>query len=401
MHLNNIDAVKMSLSIKHGGFMRHILRIAALFSILIALVLVTNAPASASSSPLHEKSNSFEHIFYIMMENHAANEIFGNTADAPFTNKLASQYAISTDYFGVTHPSSPNYLAAISGSFQGIWDDCAAGANVTCAPTEFGPGSGYTNQELLTPQEIATATSTPHMFSGKTIVDQLETHNLTWKAYMQSMPYTGYTGAAYPIINGKPVQLYVQKHNPFEYFSSIRNNEERMDKIVPLTQFFQDLSSGNVPNFVWISPDTCNDMHGISPSAAKALGIPACGYPASGLDHSIIQLGDQFLQSTVSEIMASRAWNERSAIVIAWDEDDFTGYAGCCHSPTGVDGVTLGGANAPAMVITSHDADHLVDSTNPYNHYSLLATIEKLWHLGCLANACGFHGSQLMTKFFE
>jgi len=336
-----------------------------------------------------------------MMENHSTSEIFGNTVDAPYINMLASKYGIAENYFGVTHPSSPNYLAAISGSFQGIWDDCAAGATVTCAPTEFSPTSGYTNgQELLTPQEIASATSTPHWFSSKTIVDQLEAHNLSWKAYMQSMPSTGFTGAASPTINGQAVQLYVQKHNPFEYFTDVRNNPARMQKIVPFSQFGLDLANNTVPNFTWISPDTCNDMHGIAPSSAQLLGIPACGYPSSGLDHSIIQLGDDFIQSTVSEIQASRAWTENSAIVIVWDENDFSGYSGCCHSPTGVNGVTLGGANAPAIVITSKDVDHIVDTSTPYNHYSLLATIEKLWHLGCLNQSCGFSDKQLMTKFF-
>ncbi len=383
--------------------MRRLLGFLTAFALLLSTLLIsTSAPVQAAS--YHEESKTPEHIFYIMMENHATNEIFGNTADAPYINMLASKYNIALNYYGVTHPSSPNYLAAISGSFQGIWDDCPAGATVTCAPQEFGPTSGYTTQELLTAQEIASATNTPHMFSGQTIVDQLEAHGLTWKAYMQSMPSVGYTGANYPNIqqNGKtvPISLYVQKHNPFMYFSDIRNNAARMQNIVPLTQLYTDLSANTVPNFVWISPDTCSDMHGIAPSQAKLINNPQCAYPASGLDHSIIKLGDNFIQSAVSTIMSSRVWNDRSAIVITWDEDDYAGYAGCCHSPTGVNGVTLGGASAPFMVITSKDADHIVDSTTPYNHYTLLATIEKLWHLGCLNQACGFPHKQLMTKFF-
>jgi phosphatidylinositol-3-phosphatase len=135
-----------------------------------------------------------------MMENHSTDEIFGNTADAPFTNRLTSRAAVSTDYFGVTHPSLPNYLAAISGDFQYIWDDCAAGPTVTCAPEEFGPTSGYTNgQEWLTPQQIAQATNTAHWFNDTTIVDQLEAHGKSWKAYMQSLPYSGYTGEYSPV----------------------------------------------------------------------------------------------------------------------------------------------------------------------------------------------------------
>ena len=95
-------------------------------------------------------------------------------------------------------------------------------------------------------------------------------------------------------------------------------------------------------------------------------------------DHKIIQLGDNFLQATVTSIMASHAWKERSAIVIVWDEDDYAGYAGCCYSPIGVNGAKLGGASAPFMVITSRGAHHFVDNTTPYNHYVLLATLEKL-----------------------
>jgi phospholipase C len=387
--------------------MRRLIRMAAASAMLLSLLFVlTVSPAGATPLQQSNGGGQYQHIFYIMMENHAADEIFGNTADAPYINQLAAQYSIALNYYGVTHPSSPNYLAAISGSFQGIWDDCKAGQTVTCAPEEFGPDSGYTEgKELLTPAEIASATATPHWFSGKTIVDQLEDHGLSWKAYMQSMPYAGYTGEYYPIlqVNGQPtvVKLYAQKHNPFMYFSDIRDSSERMNKIVPLTQLAEDLNSNNVPNFVWISPDQCHDMHGISAASARLINDPGCATPASGLDHSVIQQGDTFLSTLIPEIMQSKAWTEKSAIIITWDEDDYAGFSGCCHSPTGVNGVTLGGASAPFIAITSHDNDQVIDSSTQYNHYSLLATIEKLWGLGCLANACGFSSSQLMTKFFE
>jgi phosphatidylinositol-3-phosphatase len=141
-------------------------------------------------------------------------------------------------------------------------------------------------------------------------------------------------------------------------------------------------------------------MHGVSTSNAQYVGIPGCAFPASGLDHSIIKLGDDYLKSTVSEIMASQAWHEKSAIVIVWDENDYTSFAGCCYSPRGVNGVILGGSNAPFMVITSKDKEHYVNSTTPYNHYTLLATIQQLWGLGCLERSCGFSNSELMTSFF-
>jgi hypothetical protein len=347
------------------------------------------------------------HIFYIMMENHGTPEIIGNTADAPFINQLASQYGVAQNYFGVTHPSLPNYLAAISGDFQGIWDDCAAGSTVTCAPEEFVPNSGdATASLLLTPAEVASATKTPHWFDGKNIVDQIEDSGRTWKAYMQSIPSVGSTVEYAPTLvtatGTTTVKLYAQKHDPFMYFSDIRNDAKRMTRIVGLDQFEKDISGDDddIPNFVWISPDQCHDMHGISPSSAALIGLPSCGYPASGLDHGAIQLGDAFLKETVSKIFASKAWRHDSVLVIAWDEDDYAGYAGCCGSPTTTGGAILGGAKAPALVITSKHARHHV-SNEPYNHYSLLGTIQRVWGLDCLANTCNFPESELMLHLFK
>ncbi len=95
---------------------------------------VTGSPASAPTGLLSptpsptaaQSAFQLKHIFLIMMENHDASQIFGNTADAPYLNQLANSYGVATRYFGVTHPSLPNYLALISGSFQGMFDDCVA-----------------------------------------------------------------------------------------------------------------------------------------------------------------------------------------------------------------------------------------------------------------------------------
>src|SRR5436305_1319200 len=101
-------------------------------AVLLALVLGAGAaqarglPAGAGTPAAGPPT----HIFYIMMENHGYAELIGNTADAPYINHLAGHNGLELSYFGVTHPSLPNYLAAFSGDFQGIWDDCAAGATV-------------------------------------------------------------------------------------------------------------------------------------------------------------------------------------------------------------------------------------------------------------------------------
>jgi hypothetical protein len=344
------------------------------------------------------------HIFYIMMENHSYDEIIGNTADAPFINSLASTNAVATNYYGVTHPSLPNYLSAISGDFQGIWDDCKAGPQIFCAPEEFVPGSGDgTDGDYLNHHEYVSAGVTPHWFSGQTLVDQLEGAGLTWKAYFQTMPAGGYDVEYAPVINGTTVKLYAQKHNPFMYFSNIRNSPARLANVVPFeSNFAADLASGNVPNFVFIAPDQCHDMHGVSPSGAALIGLPSCGYPDSGLDHGAIQLGDAWLQDTVGKIEASNTWKQgSSAIVIVWDEDDYAGFEGCCGSPKGEGGVTLGGASAPLLVINSDGAPATTRFAAPANHYSLLATIQTIFGLHCLAKSCPVGPKDQLTSMFH
>lgn len=385
-------------------------------------MLALAASITAAIAPvavLAADNNQPDHIFFIMMENHATNQIIGNHADAPFINTLAHRYGVATNYHGVTHPSLPNYLAAISGDFQGIWDDCKAGATVTCGPEEFVPGAGdatdpafslYTSPTSplygkvppqLTPAQVAKTSVTPHWFAGPTIVDQLENKGMTWKAYMQSLPFVGADVEYWPSLGTTTYKLYAQKHDPFMYFSNIRDNATRMANIVPLPQLEYDLSTNSVPNFVWISPDQCNDMHGVGNGVP--LGYPACGYPASGLDHGAIRLGDAFLRQTVTRIMSSAAWEENSIIVIAWDEDDYGGYpSGCCSSPTGTAGSfgnVLGGSVTPAIVIRPNQPAHR-QSAHPYNHYSLLGTIQRLWNLPCLANTCNIADADLMFDLF-
>jgi hypothetical protein len=261
---------------------------------------------------------------------------------------------------------------------------------VTCAPQEFVPNSGDgTSTATLTPAETATASTTPHYFAGRNLIDQLEGARLTWKAYMENLPSAGAQDEYAPVINGTTVKLYAQKHNPFMYFSDVNYpGSARLQNIVPFENNFQaDLDSGNVPDFVWISPNQCHDMHGISPSTAALVNLPQCGYPASGLDHGAIQLGDQYLKNTITAITSSKVWKtSRSVIVVAWDENDYSGYSGGPLSPVGANGVVLGGGDAPLIVVPSVPF-HL--STNlPMDHYTTLFAIQTAWRLGCLANTC-------------
>ncbi len=376
-------------------------RITALATALLATpAFLTGATAAAHPD---QRAAGPRHIFVIMMENHGVSQVIGNTADAPYITGLARRYNVATNYHGVTHPSMPNYLAAISGDFQGIWDDCPAGATVTCPPEEFVPGSDDGTAGLsLTPDQIATASATPHLFTARNIVDQLEAKGLSWKAYLQSMPSVGFPGAYGPVIGGTTAKLYTQKHNPFMYFSDINSPDNpRLRRLVPFEGTFDaDLASGRVPDFVWISPDQCHDMHGLPADGAALVGIPSCARPATGLDHSVIALGDAYVRDTVTKIMSSRTWRTtRSSIVLVWDENDFSGSSGGPGSPVGAGGAVLGGGDAPLIVINSA-AGRRTTAGQPADHYTLLATIQHMWHLGCLANTCSYRTSGSLAQLF-
>src|SRR3981081_3330420 len=86
------------------------------------------------------------------------------------------------------------------------------------------------------------------------IADQVESSGRTWKAYMEDMPT--------PCFMGTSAGNYAMKHNPFIYYTDVRNNPARCAAhVVPFTQFGVDMSTGQVPNFVWITPNMCNDTH--------------------------------------------------------------------------------------------------------------------------------------------
>ena len=64
-----------------------------------------------------------DHVVVIVFENKERSQVLGS-GQAPTPDRLAARYANLSNYHAVTHPSLPNYLALISGSTQGITDDC-------------------------------------------------------------------------------------------------------------------------------------------------------------------------------------------------------------------------------------------------------------------------------------
>jgi phosphatidylinositol-3-phosphatase len=179
--------------------------------VLVALVLCPGAQSAAPKVP------AFEHVVVVVLENKDRADVLGNK-DAPAFNAFARAGAVLSGYRGVTHPSLPNYLALVSGSTQGITDDCTS-----CSAR------------------------------GRSLADTLEAKGLTWKSYAEGLPAPGWRGPS----RGR----YVKRHVPFLYFDRVAARRDRLARVVPLSRLSRDLAAQQLPTLVFVTPDMCHDMH--------------------------------------------------------------------------------------------------------------------------------------------
>lgn len=315
----------------------------------------------------------YEHIFVIVAENKAYDEIIGS-ANAPVINRLAKTYGLASNFYGEVHPSEANYIAMLGGSTFGIHDDDA----FYCQPKS----SDLFCRNSKAPDYVN------HTISSPSLLDQLQQKGLTWKGYFESIPNPGSKKAVAPNIL-RP--LYASKHNAFISFKKVQDDPNLLKQIVGLDQLSDDLKSGNVPNYSHIILNQCHEMH----------GLPEC-FDKSNL----IKTGDAWIGKIVNQITSSTLWAApgNSAIVITWDEDNNprkkTGIQGCCgfdpDSPA-----NFGGGHIATIVITNHGPRGLVDNT-PYNHYSLLRTTEEAFEINEYLNEAGdtSKGVKPMTPLF-
>lgn len=339
---------------------------------------------TAAAGGRHEgPGGRLDRVFVIMLENHSRNSVIGDP-NAPYLTSLARQYGEATDYYGVTHPSEPNYVATISGSNWWTNDDNPA-----------------------------------NRFDHTNLVDELAAAHIPWAAYMQALPAGDPLADYWPSASNP---LYASKHDPFVLFSDIRNDPARLAHVKPYTAMAGDLNGPRPPRFVFISPDQCNDLHGGVYTAVPGYPETPCPYNSTNDDPADVALkhnADAFVHGAVTTIMSSRAWTRHSAIFIVADEGDYTGNstnggwdspAGCCDSPVlpagdpdvsaSWPGGVYGGGLVPAIVIDPSGPRHYVSST-AYNHYSLLRTVEDAWHLPELGFSSDHAQVPAMTEFLH
>ena len=251
-------------------------RIVAIFTIGISLLLGGcggGGGGGASDPPASGQIPVVAHVFVLVEENHAYEDVIGNPAMS-YTNTLAQQYALATQYYADRHNSLPNYFMLTLG-------------------------------DLVTTNDLFTGPVT-----SKTIVDALGTAGKTWKIYAESLPSVGYVGDS--------VVPYAKDHNPFAYFDTVLNSSAQKANIVPLTQLPTDLQNGTLPDYAMIVPDLANDGHDCP------------GESSTCTDTDKLTNVDQWISTHISPLISNSVMQD-SVLIYTWDEsniDDLTNGGG-------------------------------------------------------------------------
>jgi phospholipase C len=331
-------------------------------------------PASASASP-----PPIKHVFVVTLENKGFDETFGPSSQAPYlAHDLTAQGQLLTQYYGIGHASLDNYIAMVSGQAPNIVTqaDCPFYFNVL--PGVIAPNGQAIGQGCVYPATV------------KTVADQLESAGLTWKGYMEDMG----TSCRHPALNSRDDtqqarvgDQYAARHNPFVYFHSIIDRPTCAQNDVPLDRLDSDLQSASTtPSYSFITPNLCHDGH----------DSPCVDGEPGGL-----QSADEFLRTWVPKITGSPAWAEGSLLVITFDEAESGDASACCGEQPGYNtpnpgGTTLGpGGGRTGTVLISQYVQPGSTNATPYNHYSLLKSVEDVFGLPYL----GFAGQSGLQAF--
>ena len=360
---------------------------ACLTAMACGALLQVAGPASAAPPPI-------KHVFIIVEENESEATTFGPGSPAPYLSKtLVGQGAYLSNYYGIGHHSLDNYIGMVSGQAPNpsTSADCGTFADFT-SPSMNGAGQ-ENGSGCVYPTDVPT------------LMGQLDTAGLTWKGYMDSMgtdPVRDNTGpggtcghpavgAADPTEGQGPTDQYATKHDPFVYFHSVIDNSASCDAhVVPLTQLSTDLqSAATTPNYTFITPGLCNDGHDSTCQSGSGGG-------------GLAQV-DTFLKTWVPQITSSAAYKQDGLLMILFDESVGDSTACCGEMPgpgEAMPGLTgLGGGITGAVLLSPFIAPG-TQSTSPYNHYSMLGSVEDLFGLQRIAYATGTSafGSDVYTK---
>lgn len=342
------------------------------------------------------------HVFLIILENKNYTDTFGPHSAAPYlARKLRAKGALLPQYYGTGHDSLDNYIAMMSGqaSTPQTSNDCDTYEDFH--QTGTAPDGQVVGQGCVYPVSV------------KTLANQLMAAGLTWKGYMEDMgnnPARESATCGHPPLNARDLtqeaeapsvavpqgDMYATRHDPFMYFHSIIDTPACKRDVVNLRELKTDLHSvATTPNFSFITPNLCDDGH----------DSPCANGGAGGLKPINV-----FLRKWIPLIMNSPAYKKDGLIIITFDEGGqgkverignhtrVTVYgASCCNEQEGpnlgrkypvvrthmshgrqitVKTFSFGGDRTGALLLSKYIRPGTVSNV-PYNHYSLLKSLEK------------------------
>ncbi|RBQ98108.1 hypothetical protein VDGD_01993 [Verticillium dahliae] len=254
-----------------------------LSSLLLTCLIVT----SVSSEFIPGRTFDYFISIWLGKQNHE------HVVNDPHIAELRTQGILLTSYYAQTHPSQPNYLAAIAGDYFGLDHD----------------------ETVRIPINVST------------VVDLLDWRGLSWKAYFEDLPGPGYMGRASDGVNtGSNAWQYVRSHNPFATFDSINLNGTRLLNLQSLADLHADVAASAVPQYAFVVPNLANA--GRTTSLAHATS---------------------WASSLVASLLAPGALPGRSLILLTYDE------AADARRPNRVTGLLLGTALPRAVRGTTDD----------------------------------------------
>jgi len=284
------------------------------------VVALTGTGVSSTPPPT---TGLFGHVAVVVEENTNYSSV--TSSSMPYLSGLMSRYGLATQYYANTHPSIGNYFMLTTGQI-------------------------LTNDDAQTPSSF-------HV-SVDNVVRELVAAGKSWKAYAESLPSVGYTGGDSTSGGG---QYYV-RHVPIAYLTDVQNSTTQRQNLVPFNQLAQDLSTGSLPNYSFITPNGCDDAHD-------------CG----------LSTADNWLKSNIGPLIKNSVFQKDGLLVIVFDESSNDN--------------TNGGGRVVCTLISPAFSKLGYQSTTLYQHESVLRlTLEGL---GVTLLPGAASGAPAMWEFFN
>jgi hypothetical protein len=413
--------------------------------------LIAVGIAHAEQGPVPDGIPAIDHVFVIMMENHAYGQI-ANNPQAPFINSLMSKANIATNYYAIAHPSSTNYLEVVGGSnFNKLSDQYPDWHNTSCIPNIVpgqptntdNPNSGVicpisgkdgTDAAIPVLDTSTNETSAPPLtningklsipagtkIEGISIADQLVAAGKSWKSYQEGLPNIGADGvnvsdgfytiggtnadgvnvtsdfaalstAGNPVSAADVVYLYAVKHDPFAYFASVQEGHNKELSLERIVSFEGETGLYADLKNGWVPNFAFIAPNQCNDQHGRGNGTAFCNYDA---DDNGTQQGLNPSLIMQGDLSLQRI---ETAIKLSPVWHDSRSAIIILWDENDYSTIT---SNRVVFIVETNYGDRRVQSSKFYDHYSLTKTLDGAFRLPCLNHACDA-GVEVMSDLFQ